>query len=652
MPSETRQNRIIEIFLTQPSLTEANIRRGLRVFFALALMLMFILRVVYLDSDAYPRLSWSSALMTDEGFYIHNARNLILFGKERTDDFNNVLIMPVLHWVQFCVFRIFGVGAVQARSISVVLSLLTLPLFFDLMHRAFRWRVAFVATVFLGFDHIYALYNRMALMDTPACAFLICSIYALIRGVQELQAKSLEKRDGSDPLSVDEALTRTNWARFKIKWLLLSGALFVLTFTVRGLIGLFLPAFLASLYAGLHGLSFPRRLMALFAFLGGVALAGIAYALLWYAPHYHEIVRVNRYYIQELLLPHTSAHFQKNLTVGLFDYPRGMMPYLFRHSTAAFCLALLGVVSLISESLLKLNLHKRIPHWIRHDAPEPREYWDGKTPDQMRDMLSPAGKTTLCFFGLSLLISWLFLCCVDYAPSRYYMMFYPSMMGIAGYCLFQIPKMVYKLWRHRLFMALTSSFLFCLLAQSFRAKTDYISANDMSYLFFGVFVAFLAGSFLYKGSGDNTHDLNRYDDWMKRSGEVAAFGAVVWCGLNIYWTADWLNTMTWRQREQDRRLQETLPPNSTLIGAVAPGLCLNNRFKCVNVIERLCNDDHPVERAESPAYIVILDDKWKEEWWVKHYPELVETHRRKIKITGLLRSFFTIGVYPKDKESR
>ena len=226
------------------------------------------------------------------------------------------------------------------------------------------------------------------------------------------------------------------------------------------------------------------------------------------------------------------------------------------------------------------------------------------------------------------------------------------MMGMAGYSLFQVPKMVYRLWRHRFFMALLASFLFCLLAQSFRAKTEYISANDMSYLFGGMSFAFLAGSFLYRGKGDQTHDLNRYEDWMKRGGEVAAFGAVVWFGLNTYWTGDWYNTLSWRQREQDRRLQETLPPDSTLIGAVAPGLCLNNRFKCVNVIERLCNDDHPVERAERPAYIVILDDKWKEEWWVKHYPELVEPSRRKYKITGLLRSFFTIGVYPVDKESR
>src|SRR4051794_7168818 len=61
--------------------------------------LAFALRLAALDSDAYPRLSWSSALLTDEGFYIHNARNVVLFGTAQTDQFNNMLIMPTLHAV-------------------------------------------------------------------------------------------------------------------------------------------------------------------------------------------------------------------------------------------------------------------------------------------------------------------------------------------------------------------------------------------------------------------------------------------------------------------------------------------------------------------------------------------------------------------------
>ena len=105
----------------------------------LAAALAISLRLVALDSDAYSRLSWSSALLTDEGFYIHNARNLVLFRTARTDAFNNMLIMPTLHAIQVVWFRLFGVGAVQSRLISVCCSLLTLPIFFAAMR---LWRSA------------------------------------------------------------------------------------------------------------------------------------------------------------------------------------------------------------------------------------------------------------------------------------------------------------------------------------------------------------------------------------------------------------------------------------------------------------------------------------------------------------------------------
>src|SRR5437773_1084880 len=116
------------VVVPQTSASYAWTRPWMRIVALLCITLMVGLRLVALNSDAYWRLSWSSALFTDEGFYIHNARNLVLFGHARTDDFNNALLMPTLHLVQVAVFRCFGVGVNQARMISVVCSLLTLAL--------------------------------------------------------------------------------------------------------------------------------------------------------------------------------------------------------------------------------------------------------------------------------------------------------------------------------------------------------------------------------------------------------------------------------------------------------------------------------------------------------------------------------------------
>ena len=84
-----------------------------------------------------PRLSWSSALLTDEGFYLHNARNLVLFGPLRTDEFNNALIMPLLHVLQVAVFRLRASAPCRRAALSVGGSLLTLLVFFDALRRAF-----------------------------------------------------------------------------------------------------------------------------------------------------------------------------------------------------------------------------------------------------------------------------------------------------------------------------------------------------------------------------------------------------------------------------------------------------------------------------------------------------------------------------------
>src|ERR1044071_7649153 len=84
----------------------------------LLIFLAVFLRLIALRSDPYSSLDWSAGLLTDEGFYIHNARNVALFGHARTDEFNNMLLSPWLHYLQVGVFQTFGTGAVQARLIS------------------------------------------------------------------------------------------------------------------------------------------------------------------------------------------------------------------------------------------------------------------------------------------------------------------------------------------------------------------------------------------------------------------------------------------------------------------------------------------------------------------------------------------------------
>src|SRR6185369_5746941 len=88
------------------------------------ILLMLAIRLVAPDSDPYSRLDWDTGILTDEGFYSLNARNQILFGHARQDEFNNMLVAPLVHYAQVVIFSVFGAGAVQARMISVAASML------------------------------------------------------------------------------------------------------------------------------------------------------------------------------------------------------------------------------------------------------------------------------------------------------------------------------------------------------------------------------------------------------------------------------------------------------------------------------------------------------------------------------------------------
>ena len=104
--------------------------RTLKILFALACLLMVGLRVYDLTSDNSFRIDFSLGQLTDESYYTMNAKNMALFGQERLDGFNNMLLSPALHFIHELNFRLFGVGTEQARLVSVVFGLLTVGTLF------------------------------------------------------------------------------------------------------------------------------------------------------------------------------------------------------------------------------------------------------------------------------------------------------------------------------------------------------------------------------------------------------------------------------------------------------------------------------------------------------------------------------------------
>lgn len=547
----------------------SRLRQGVfaRVAVGATIGLMVALRLVALDSDAYPRLSWSSGLLTDEGFYIHNARNVVLFGHARTDEFNNYLIMPTLHFVQVAVFSLFGVGAIQARLISVVLSLLTLVLFFAALRRAFGRNVALVGTLFLGLDHVNLLYNRMALMDTPAAFLMVGAFYAFVRAVEKPRT------------DVSAAVSQTPF------WWLACGLLLGLTFVTRGLTAFLLPAPFVLLWlqkqeeptnpAGKA--AWVRSFMALVGSLG-VVLA--VYFTLWYLPHRAEMTHANHYYVDHQLNPHSLEHLRQNVVHALSGDDRGMSPYLFRHTPVQFGLVLAGMA-----------------------------YWGLRGRKRVG---SSQTRLSALFLGLWLLAAWALMAVISYSPSRYYVLFYPALAGIAALAFVHLREVGAAIAASPIARALLGGFLAYHGAEALLHHQS--RATDL--VLYGATALVVVLLVLWRAPERS------YTGWGLRT---AATATLLWATVNLYWTGDWMLHLSYAQRDADRWLAANLPPGSVLLGDASLGVCLNNRFVAVNVIPGLCNDRAPVERfAPAPRYIAILDGTmWKERWWQQHYPQYV-----------------------------
>ena len=262
-----------------------------------------------MDADPDFRLCWSSGLLTDEGFYTHNARNAVMLGRVRTDEFNNMVLSPLVHAVQAAVFRVFGVGYPQARAISVVCSLLTLVVLFAALRRAFGERVAWVGSLILAWEHAYLMYNRMALMETPATLFLALAFYAWVRRGEGLA------------------------------WSALTGMMTVVACSIKSLCAFFIPVpLLASWWSGrTHGRNTHPEIAAA---AGGMLIAGMLYAAIWLLPHWREYHHMSDFYLTYQILPRHLVEALADVRRALLNYQYGLMGYLFAHMPVTILLAL------------------------------------------------------------------------------------------------------------------------------------------------------------------------------------------------------------------------------------------------------------------------------------------------------------------------
>jgi 4-amino-4-deoxy-L-arabinose transferase-like glycosyltransferase len=173
--------------------------------------------------------------------------------------------------------------------------------------------------------------------------------------------------------------------RRRFVFLLLSGVCLALAMMFKAFAIMAVPAFVAAwwkedLRPGLLGLGLTMSL----------------YLLFWYVPNHAELSRMGTYYRMHQFQPHSAHSVWLNIWHGFVDGERGVLPYLLRLLPIP-CLLILGLVR-----------RKRM------DTDIPLALW------------------LLCGLAFCLLSS--------YAPDRYYVLFYPALLGLAAIGAACLPR--------------------------------------------------------------------------------------------------------------------------------------------------------------------------------------------------------------------
>jgi 4-amino-4-deoxy-L-arabinose transferase-like glycosyltransferase len=529
--------------------------RAVVALFALVLLLV-VPRIVALDADTLPSLSDNSGIWTDEGFYTYNARNAVLFGWAELDEFNNRLLSPILDAVQRVVFQTFGVSLVSARAISVVCALLALGFFYDALRRVWGRRVAVTGLVLLGGEVTFILYNRLALLETPSVLVLCAAFWT--------------------------------WTLAHPGGWLLAGALAASAIAFKTTFLIFLPVpLIVGAWRRLEGTPMASLRSPAFCYALGVLLGLLVYALTWGAPHGRDVWRYNNYYRTRQVQPRSVAQVARYAGRAVVGYRRSLAQFLETRTPVLTTLALIGLLSVPirgrAEGLKSLAPKSDRPagrEMARRPAPTRPE--DGRFLERgisipRRDMPS---RTTLRQDGYRVLWLWAVLGLVAlavsrYSPSRYYLIVYPPLAGLAALALWRLvpawrwARTNRRSWRAAPLIVLPAFLLvYHLLLPGLNAWPG-LSAHESRI---GQALALAAALGVMYGALLRVRRL-------PRPAPLATVALTVFLLVSYGQWTHWFVNRGYRTRTVAREFAALVRPDEVLAGDWAPNLCLDNRVR-------------------------------------------------------------------------
>jgi 4-amino-4-deoxy-L-arabinose transferase-like glycosyltransferase len=131
-----------------------------------------LLRVLWLTADP-PTHATVGIVWHDEGPWVHNARNRVLWGVWRTDNWNPVFIAPVFTALEYAAFAVAGVGTWQARTVPVASGLIAIVALGLGLRALAGSRAGIIGAALLATNYVFVMWNRAALMESTMTAFIV-----------------------------------------------------------------------------------------------------------------------------------------------------------------------------------------------------------------------------------------------------------------------------------------------------------------------------------------------------------------------------------------------------------------------------------------------------------------------------------------------
>ncbi len=160
---------------------ECNRSRSKRPVLAVILILAIVPRMIHLSADPPIRISpYSCGDYGDPASYAANARNKVLFGHAKIDDFNGVYASPVGHLATYLIFLLFGTGMWQMNLQPLLFSALLFGLLFYFARRYFP-DACWLFFLLLTLNYPFVIYGRIADQVMPMTLFAVLGLFFFLK---------------------------------------------------------------------------------------------------------------------------------------------------------------------------------------------------------------------------------------------------------------------------------------------------------------------------------------------------------------------------------------------------------------------------------------------------------------------------------------